>query len=100
MEWRFKPWIRRMITRLLAIIPSLVVVLATGEAGLGELLIVSQVTLSMQLPFAFFPLVYYTSLPGIMGDHVNHPVIKWSGYAMGVLLVGLNVYLLIELCLP
>lgn len=98
MEWRFKPWIRRLITRLLAIIPSLIVVLSAGEGGLGELLIVSQVILSMQLPFAFFPLVYFTSKPEIMGaQYANHRVVKWLGYAIGVVLVGLNIFLLVEL---
>ena len=79
MEWKMPPWLRRVITRLLAIIPALVVVLATGESGLNELLIISQVILSMQLPFAFIPLVYFTSDPAIMGAHANHRIINGRG---------------------
>ena len=95
-NWRVRPWVRRLVTRLAAIVPALVVVLATGAEGLDSLLVLSQVVLSMQLPFAVFPLVYFTSSPAIMGHHVNRRWVKILGYAVASLLAGLNVFLLVQ----
>ena len=61
---RLRPWLRRLITRLIAIIPAVIVVYIYGERGTGPLLILSQVILSLQLPFAVFPLVMFTERPG------------------------------------
>src|SRR5207253_11103408 len=58
---RLRPWLRRLITRLIAIIPAIIVVLLYGERGTGQLIILSQVVLSLQVPFAVFPLVMFTS---------------------------------------
>ena len=60
---RLRPWLRRLITRLIAIVPAIIVVVLYGERGTGPLLILSQVILSLQLPFAVFPLVMFTSDP-------------------------------------
>ena len=95
-KWRIRPWVRRLVTRLIAIVPALVVVLVFQENGLNELLIISQVILSMQLPFAVFPLVYFTSDKAVMGDHANHISIKVLGYAISTLLCGLNVFLIVQ----
>ena len=61
MNIRLRPWLRRLITRLIAIVPAIIVVALYGEQGTGALLILSQVILSLQLPFAVFPLVRFTS---------------------------------------
>ncbi len=61
-----KPWVRRLVTRLLAIGPAIICILLYGESGLNDLLILSQIILSLQLPFAVWPLVYFTSKKEIM----------------------------------
>ncbi|MBL8067259.1 MAG: Nramp family divalent metal transporter [Armatimonadetes bacterium] len=93
---RVKPWIRRLVTRSLAIVPAVVVILLSGGKGTVHLLVVSQVVLSMQLPFAIFPLVAVTSDRRRMGRHVNKPWVKSLGYLLAVIIGGLNVYLLVE----
>ncbi|KAJ3286692.1 hypothetical protein HK104_008914 [Borealophlyctis nickersoniae] len=65
-SWRVKPWIRRLVTRVLAIAPSMAVAVFWGERGINDLLVFSQVVLSIQLPFAVWPLVYFTSSKRIM----------------------------------
>jgi manganese transport protein len=69
---RLKPWVRRLVTRLLAIGPALVCIIIYGESGLNNLLILSQIILSLQLPFAVWPLVYFTCSKSIM-------TLKFSG---------------------
>ena len=91
---RVKPWIRRLVTRGLAIVPALVVISATGGKDTVELLVVSQVVLSMQLPFAIFPLMMVTSSHDRMGDYANPGWVKVVGYAICSVIAGLNVYLL------
>ena len=79
---RIRPWLRRLITRLIAIIPAVIVIVLYGERGTGPLLILSQVILSLQLPFAVFPLVMFTSDPHKMGPFVNPLWVKalaWTG---------------------
>lgn len=93
---RIKPWIRRMITRGLAIIPAVLVILQSGGKDTVQLLIISQVVLSMQLPFAIFPLVAVTSDRNRMGKYVNRAWMKYLGYFLATLIGGLNVYLLVE----
>ena len=87
-------WKRRMITRLLAIGPALWAISATGGSHTVQLLIMSQVVLSMQLPFAIFPLVQFTSDPNRMGAYANPPFIKAVAYLIGGVISGLNFYLL------
>ncbi len=91
---RIAPWLRRLITRGIAIVPALVVVSATGGKDTVELLVVSQVVLSMQLPFAIFPLMMVTSSRTRMGDYANPLWVKVIGYAICSVIAGLNVYLL------
>ena len=76
---RLRPWLRRLVTRLIAIIPAVIVVFIYGERGAGPLLILSQVVLSLQLPFAVFPLVMFTSDPHKMGAFVNPLVGEGAG---------------------
>lgn len=91
---RVKPWIRRLITRLVAIIPALVVAILYGEHGTSELLVLSQVILSLQLSFAVVPLVAFTNSKTKMGKFVNPVWIKALSWIVAVLIIGLNGYLL------
>lgn len=63
---KLSPWVRRIVTRCIAIIPALVIALTSGQIGLGRLLVLTQVVLSLQLPFAIWPLVHFTSTDKIM----------------------------------
>ena len=91
---RLKPWIRRLVTRLVAIIPALVVTIIYGEKGTGELLILSQVILSFQLSFAVVPLIMFTSDKSKMGEFVNSETLKIASWVVAVIIICLNVYLL------
>jgi manganese transport protein len=91
---RMRPWLRRLITRLIAIIPAVIVIAIYGESGTGPLLILSQVILSLQLPFAVFPLVAFTSDPHKMGLFVNPAWVKILAWTVAVIIGGLNVWLL------
>ncbi len=94
---RLRPWLRRLITRLLAIIPTVIVVLIYGERGTANLLILSQVILSMQLSFAVFPLVQFTSDRGRMGEFANARWLKFLSYAVAYLVAALNIWLLVQI---
>jgi manganese transport protein len=93
---RLRPWLRRLITRLIAIIPAILVVLLYGERGTGPLLILSQVILSLQLPFAVFPLVTFTSDEKKMGAFANPAWVKVLAWSVAVIIGALNVYLLYQ----
>jgi manganese transport protein len=92
---RVKPWVRRMITRGLAIIPAAILVGST-TSHTGNVLVLSQVVLSMQLPFAIFPLVLFTSDKKRMGEHASPLWLKVLAYTVCLLITGLNVKLLYE----
>lgn len=91
---RLAPWLRRMITRLLAIIPAVLVALYFGAEGTGRLLILSQVILSVQLPFAVIPLVLFTSKKEYMGEFVNARWLTVVASLIGIALTGLNLWLI------
>jgi manganese transport protein len=93
---RLRPWLRRLVTRLIAIIPAVIVVSIYGDSGAGPLLILSQVILSLQLPFAVFPLVMFTSDPHKMGSFVNPWWVKVLAWTVAVIIGSLNVYLLYQ----
>jgi len=93
---KLSPWLRRMITRSLAIIPTIIVVAFTGERGTEKLLILSQVILSLQLSFAVIPLVLFTGNRKIMGEFVNRAWLKTLAWVTAALIAGLNAWLLIE----
>lgn len=93
---RVKPWLRRMITRLLAIIPAVVLISISGGKNTVGLLVMSQVVLSMQLSFAIFPLLMFTSDRKRMGDFVNPLWMKILGFGVCTLIAGLNIYLLYQ----
>lgn len=92
---RIKPWLRRIISRLLAIIPAIIMISISGGKDTVGLLVLSQVVLSMQLPFAIFPLLMFTSNPHYMGQFANSLWIKIIGYIVCFVITVLNVYLLL-----
>ncbi len=91
---RIKPWLRRLLTRGIAIVPAIVVIAIYGEGSTTNLLVLSQVVLSMQLSFAVFPLVMFTSDKRKMGEFVNSFWLKLLAYAVSFIIAGLNIYLL------
>jgi manganese transport protein len=93
---RLKPWLRRLITRLIAIIPAVIVTASYGESGTAKLLILSQVILSMQLSFAVFPLVMFTNDKRKMGEFVNRGWVKYLAWVVAVFIASLNVWLLVQ----
>src|SRR5581483_8502874 len=91
---RLRPWLRRLITRLLAIVPAIAVVWMYGERGTGALIILSQVILSLQLPFAVFPLIRFTSDRRKMGAFAAPAWMTGLAWVTGVVIAVLNVWLL------
>jgi manganese transport protein len=96
LDLRLAPWLRRLITRTIAIIPTVIVTILYGASGTGKLIILSQVILSLQLSFAVFPLVAFTSDRRRMGEFVNSQGLKYLSYAVALLIAGLNLWLLIQ----
>ncbi len=96
LDLRLRPWVRRLITRAIAIIPAVIVSILYGERGTNNLLILSQVILSMQLSFAVFPLVQFTSDRRKMGEFANPLWLKALAYLVAVLIASLNVWLLVQ----
>ncbi len=94
---RLRPWMRRMITRLIAIVPAVIVAALYGEKGVGNLLILSQVILSLQLSFAVIPLVCFTSDKNKMGRFVNSAAVKILSWTVTAIIVILNGYLLVQI---
>src|SRR3954464_8355148 len=91
---RLRPWLRRLITRLIAIIPAVIVVSLYGERGSGQLLILSQVILSLQLSFAVFPLVMFTSDRHKMGAFASPWWVQALAWPVAMVIAVLNAYLL------
>jgi manganese transport protein len=91
---RLRPWLRRLITRLIAIIPAIIVVALYGDRGTGQLLILSQVILSLQLSFAVIPLVIFTNDPHKMGPFASPLWVKAMAWPVAIVIAGLNGYLL------
>jgi len=92
---RLKPWLRRMITRSIAIIPTIIVVWFTGERGTEKLLLLSQVILSLQLSFAVVPLVLFTSNRKIMGEFVNARWLQALAWFVAAIIALLNAWFLV-----
>jgi manganese transport protein len=93
---RMRPWLRRLITRLIAIIPAVIVITIYGEASTGGLLILSQVILSLQLPFAVFPLVAFTSDKAKMGAFASPGWVKGLAWTVAIVIATLNAWLLYQ----
>ena len=93
---RIQPWLRRLITRLIAIVPAFITIYFFGEGATGQLLILSQVILSMQLGFAIIPLIHLTSDKEKMGEFVNKLWVKICAWLIAVIIVLLNAKLVTE----
>lgn len=93
---RVRPWLRRLITRAIAIIPAIIVTVISGEKGTTNLLVLSQVVLSLQLSFAVFPLVMFTSDKLKMGEFVNGLTVKCLAWFIAVVIASLNAWLLVQ----
>ncbi len=93
---RINPWLRRLITRLLAIIPALLVILIYGESKVDDLLVISQIILSLQLGFAVIPLIHFVSDKSTMGEFVISPLTKTAAWIVAAILVFLNGRLVLE----
>jgi manganese transport protein len=94
---RLRPWLRRLITRLIAIIPAIAVTSISGEKGTTNLLVLSQVILSLQLSFAVFPLVMFTSDKIKMGEFVNRAGVKYLAWFVAMVIASLNAWLLLQI---
>ena len=92
MHWRIKPWVRRLITRLLAILPAVFIIGLRGEGSVTDLLTLSQVVLALQLPFAMLPLLHFTSSRKRMGTWKNGWFLLIGGWASAMLITAMDVY--------
>jgi manganese transport protein len=93
---RLKPWLRRLITRMIAIVPALIVTIVYGSKGTANLLVLSQVVLSLQLSFAVFPLVVFTNSKHKMGLFANHAALKITAWVVAIVILVLNTYLVYD----
>ncbi len=92
MHWRIKPWVRRLITRSVAIIPAVVIIGLRGESSVTDLLILSQVVLALQLPFAMFPLLQFTSSKKRMGAWRNGPLLMITGWTSAIVITAIDLW--------
>jgi manganese transport protein len=92
MHWRIKPWVRRLITRTLAILPAVLIIGIRGDSSVTDLLILSQVVLALQLPFAMFPLLQFTSSGKRMGTWKNGWFLLITGWGSAILITAMDVY--------
>ena len=92
MHWRIKPWVRRLITRALAIIPAVFIIGIRGDSSVTDLLTLSQVILALQLPFAMFPMLQFTSSRKRMGDWKLGWFLLITGWASAILITILDIY--------
>jgi manganese transport protein len=96
MHWRIKPWVRRLITRTLAILPAVFIIGLRGDSSVTDLLILSQVVLALQLPFAMFPLLQFTSSRKRMGNWKNGWFLLSAGWGSAILITAMDLYSLPE----
>jgi manganese transport protein len=99
LDIRLPPWLRRLITRLIAIVPAVIVAALYGASGVNDLLILSQVILSLQLSFAVVPLVWFTCSRRKMGTFANTPLLAGTAWTVTSVIVLLNCYLLLQVVL-
>jgi manganese transport protein len=96
MRWRIKPWVRRLITRSLAILPAVFIIGLRGDSSVTDLLTLSQVVLALQLPFAMFPLLHFTSSRKRMGKWRNGWFLLIAGWGSAILITAMDIYSLPE----
>jgi manganese transport protein len=92
MHWRIQPWVRRLITRTLAILPAVLIIGLRGESSVTDLLILSQVVLALQLPFAMFPLLQFTSSQRRMGKWKVGWFLLIAGWGSAILITAIDLY--------
>ena len=92
MHWRIQPWVRRLITRTLAILPAVFIIGVRGNSSVTDLLTLSQVVLALQLPFAMFPLLHFTSSGRRMGRWKNGTFLLIAGWASAILITAMDIY--------
>jgi manganese transport protein len=92
MQWRIKPWLRRLITRTLAILPAVFIIGLRGDSSVTDLLTLSQVVLALQLPFAMFPLLHFTSSGKRMGSWKNGWFLLIAGWGSAILITAMDIY--------
>ena len=92
MRWRIQPWVRRLITRTLAIVPAVVIIGLRGDNSVTDLLVLSQVVLALQLPFAMYPLLRFTSSRRRMGEWKNGRFLQIAGWASAILITAMDIY--------
>jgi manganese transport protein len=92
MHWRISPWLRRLITRTLAIVPAVLIIGLRGDSSVTDLLILSQVVLALQLPFAMFPLLHFTSSGKRMGRWKNGWFLLVAGWGSAALITVMDIY--------
>lgn len=93
LNFRMQPWLRRVMTRFVALVPAVLTVWKSGEAGTYQLIILSQVILSLQLPFAIVPLIHFTSDKERMGKLANPGWVKGLGWSAAAVIISLNFWL-------
>ncbi len=93
---RIPPWLRRVATRSLAIVPALMVIIFWSSWGVGNLLVFSQVILSVELPFVVVPLVLFTGSQAVMGEFANRSLVAALAWLLAAMLVALNFWLIVE----
>jgi manganese transport protein len=96
MNWRIRPWLRRMISRLLAVVPAIVIIGIRGNGSITDLVNLSQVYLCLVLPFAMFPLLHFTSSRKIMGQWRNGWFLLLLGWASAIVITVMDIYSLPE----
>jgi manganese transport protein len=96
LNFRMRPWLRRLITRGVAIVPAVAVTAIYGESGTSKLLVLSQVILSLQLSFAVVPLVVFTGDRRKMGEFVNPPWLQALAWMVTAAIIVLNGKLLVD----
>jgi manganese transport protein len=92
MRWHVTPWVRRLTTRLLAILPAIIIIGLRGEGSINDLLVLSQVVLALQLPFAMIPLLYFTSREKFMGKWKNGWFLLVTGWGSAILITAMDIY--------
>jgi manganese transport protein len=92
MHWQLSPWVRRLLTRSLAILPAVLVIGLKGDSSVTDLLTLSQVVLALQLPFAMFPLLWFTTSRARLGKWKNGWFLVTAGWASALLITGMDLY--------
>lgn len=92
MHWRIQPWVRRLITRTLAILPAVIIIGVRGDGSVTDLLALSQVVLAIQLPLAMFPLLHFTSSAKRMGKWRNGLFLMLAGWGCAIIITVMDIY--------